>query len=220
MGPSHHPWISSSTDPSRVGSTLLSQLVCESRTSSYFICSRNVGNDDRDACDYSPAASKNAITVAASTLGDERAYFSNYGTCVDVFAPGLNVLSTYTGSPTATATLSGTSMASPHVAGLIAYLLSIYPSVTFNPSVPFQFVPEVLKVEETYASFYAIARAALPYWMSQYIPSPDFFAPAPQGFPSMTPAQLRDAILALSTPNMITDVKGSPNYLVFNNATA
>jgi cerevisin len=112
-------------------------------------------------------------------------------------------------------------MASPHVAGLIAYLLSIYPSVTFDPSLPFQSIPEALKVEETYASFYAIARAALPYWMSQYLPSPDFFTPALQGYPSITPAQLRDAIVALSTPNVITDVgKGSPNYLVFNNATA
>ena len=187
----------------------------------YFVFSRNVGNDNRDACDYSPAASKNAITVAASTLGDERAYFSNYGTCVDVFAPGLNIVSTYTGSRTAIATLSGTSMAAPHVAGLIAYLLSIYPSVTFNPSIPFQFIPEALKVEETYASFYAIARAALPQWISQYLPSPDFFAPVPQGYPSITPAQLRDAILGLSTPDLITDVgRGTPNFLVFNNATA
>ena len=187
----------------------------------YFVFSRNVGNDNRDACDYSPAASKNAITVAASTLGDERAYFSNYGTCVDVFAPGLNIVSTYTGSRTAIATLSGTSMAAPHVAGLIAYLLSIYPSVTFNPSIPFQFIPEALKVEETYASFYAIARAALPQWISQYLPSPDFFAPVSQGYPSITPAQLRDAILGLSTPDLITDVgRGTPNFLVFNNATA
>lgn len=175
-----------------------------------------VGNDDKDACDYSPAASKNAITVAASTLGDERAYFSNHGSCVDVFAPGLNILSTYTGSRTAISTLSGTSMASPHVAGLIAYLISIYPSVTFDPSVPFESIPE-----ETYASFYAIARAALPHWMSQYLPSPDFFAPVAQGPVTITPAQLKKAIVALSTRGLITDAgKGTPNLLVFNNATA
>ncbi|KAJ7508489.1 hypothetical protein B0H11DRAFT_2304548 [Mycena galericulata] len=46
------------------------------------------GNDNRDACSYSPAAAEKAVTVGASTLGDERAYFSNYGPCVDVFAPG------------------------------------------------------------------------------------------------------------------------------------
>lgn len=200
--------------------TLPSQLVCESRIISHGTCSWDLGNDNKDACDYSPAASKNAITVAASTLGDERAYFSNYGPCVNVFAPGLNILSTYTGSPTAISTLSGTSMASPHVAGLLAYLLSIYPSVTFNPSIPLQFSPEALKVEEAYASFYAIARTALPYWMSQYLPAPDFFAPVP-GPITITPTQLREALLMLSTRGVITDAgKESPNLLVFNNATA
>ncbi|KAI7898712.1 serine protease 1 [Cokeromyces recurvatus] len=83
------------------------------------------GNDNRDACNYSPAAAENAITVGASTIADERAYFSNYGPCVDVFAPGLNILSVWRGSKYATNTISGTSMASPHVAGLAAYFLSL-----------------------------------------------------------------------------------------------
>ncbi|KAI8074336.1 serine protease 1 [Gilbertella persicaria] len=83
------------------------------------------GNDNRDACNYSPAAAEKAITVGASTLADERAYFSNYGECVDVFAPGLNILSVWKGSRYATNTISGTSMASPHIAGLAAYLLSL-----------------------------------------------------------------------------------------------
>ncbi|KAH3687452.1 hypothetical protein WICPIJ_001562 [Wickerhamomyces pijperi] len=86
------------------------------------------GNDNQDACNYSPAAAENAVTVGASTLGDARAYFSNWGECVDLFGPGLNILSTYIGSNTATATLSGTSMASPHVAGLLTYFLSLQPS--------------------------------------------------------------------------------------------
>ncbi|KAH3669490.1 hypothetical protein OGAPHI_001611 [Ogataea philodendri] len=85
------------------------------------------GNDNADACDYSPAAAESAVTVGASTLSDSRAYFSNYGKCVDIFGPGLNVLSTYIGSETATATLSGTSMASPHVAGLLTYFLGLQP---------------------------------------------------------------------------------------------
>jgi len=85
------------------------------------------GNDNRDACDYSPAASEKAITVGASTIEDERAWFSNHGPCVDVFAPGKDITSTWTGSRTATNTISGTSMASPHVAGLIAYFLSLEP---------------------------------------------------------------------------------------------
>ncbi|KAF8429171.1 serine proteinase [Tirmania nivea] len=85
------------------------------------------GNDNSDACDYSPAAAANAVTVGASTLADERAYFSNYGKCVDIFAPGLNIQSTWIGSKYAVKTISGTSMASPHVAGLIAYFLSLQP---------------------------------------------------------------------------------------------
>ncbi|KAF2721091.1 vacuolar serine protease [Polychaeton citri CBS 116435] len=86
------------------------------------------GNDNADSCNYSPAAAEKAVTVGASTLADERAYFSNYGTCNDIFAPGLNILSTWIGSKYAVNTISGTSMASPHIAGLLAYLLSLQPS--------------------------------------------------------------------------------------------
>ena len=86
------------------------------------------GNDNADSCNYSPAAAEKAVTVGASTLADERAYFSNYGKCNDIFAPGLNILSTWTGSKYATNTISGTSMASPHIAGLLAYFLSLQPS--------------------------------------------------------------------------------------------
>ena len=86
------------------------------------------GNDNANSCDYSPAAAEKAVTVGASTLADERAYFSNYGKCNDIFAPGLNILSTWIGSKYAVNTISGTSMASPHIAGLLAYLLSLQPA--------------------------------------------------------------------------------------------
>jgi cerevisin len=86
------------------------------------------GNDNADSCNYSPAAAANAVTVGASTLADERAYFSNYGKCNDIFAPGLNIQSTWIGSNYSTNTISGTSMASPHIAGLLSYFLSLQPS--------------------------------------------------------------------------------------------
>lgn len=102
------------------------------------------GNDDKDSCNYSPAAAEKAVTVGASTLADERAFFSNYGKCNDIFAPGLNILSTWKGSDTAVNTISGTSMASPHIAGLLAYFLSLQPSSDSAYSVA-EITPKQLK---------------------------------------------------------------------------
>lgn len=86
------------------------------------------GNDNADACNYSPAAATEPVTVGASALDDSRAYFSNYGKCTDIFAPGLNIQSTWIGSKYAVNTISGTSMASPHICGLLAYYLSMQPA--------------------------------------------------------------------------------------------
>jgi cerevisin len=82
------------------------------------------GNDNRDACGYSPAASELAITVAASTITDTNAWFSNYGSCVDIYAPGKDITSSWNTDENSSNTISGTSMASPHVAGTVALLLS------------------------------------------------------------------------------------------------
>ncbi|KXN69443.1 subtilisin-like protein, partial [Conidiobolus coronatus NRRL 28638] len=82
------------------------------------------GNSNADACRYTPAGAPNAITVASSNIKDEKSYFSNYGKCIDIIAPGEDILSTFRGSDTATETYSGTSMACPHVAGIAATLLS------------------------------------------------------------------------------------------------
>ncbi|TEB17671.1 serine protease [Coprinellus micaceus] len=83
------------------------------------------GNDNIDASNVSPAREPSVITVAASTISDSKADFSNYGPAIDVFAPGLNVISAWYTSDTDAVMISGTSMATPHVAGLIAYLISI-----------------------------------------------------------------------------------------------
>lgn len=87
----------------------------------------SAGNNNRDACKVSPARVPTAITVGATTSSDARASYSNYGKCVDLFAPGSSITSAWIGSNTATNTISGTSMASPHVTGVAALYLHAHP---------------------------------------------------------------------------------------------
>ena len=88
------------------------------------------GNSADDACNHSPAAAPSALTVAASTRYDQQAGFSNYGPCVDLYAPGSGVNSAWISSDTSYAEASGTSMASPHVAGAVALYLQSHPAAT------------------------------------------------------------------------------------------
>lgn len=88
------------------------------------------GNEDGDSCKTSPASANGALTVMASDISDKRAYFSNWGTCSHIYAPGVAVTSTVPGGKVAT--YSGTSMACPVVAGVLNHYLHMYPGMSRN----------------------------------------------------------------------------------------
>jgi subtilisin family serine protease len=88
------------------------------------------GNDNRNACNYSPASATGVMTVAASTSTDAKAGYSNFGSCVNLYAPGSSITSAWHNNDGATKTISGTSMASPHVAGVAALYKATFGDAT------------------------------------------------------------------------------------------
>ncbi|MCP3804130.1 S8 family peptidase [Allokutzneria sp. A3M-2-11 16] len=88
------------------------------------------GNSSADACSAGPAKVPSVITVGATDSSDNKAFFSNYGRCLDIFAPGSGITSASHGSDSSSATMSGTSMASPHVAGGAALYLASHPTAS------------------------------------------------------------------------------------------
>jgi len=117
------------------------------------------GNENQDACNVSPASASKPVTVGATTNKDGRSYFSNYGKCVHVFAPGSDITSTWIGGKSATKTISGTSMASPHVCVVLARYRAAHPTATAH--------------------------------------------------------EAQEFVIKSATPDTITDVKGSPNKLLY-----
>ena len=120
-------------------------------------------------------------------------------------------------------------MASPHIAGLLAYLISIYPSTTFNPTPEKGFLPPVLGIVpvESARNVYTFAYDFLPSWMTRLLPPPSFFndaitvAPVPT-IPVLTPDLLKKALVKLATEDVLVGSQlpsGTPNLLAFNNAT-
>ncbi|XP_071823336.1 scavenger receptor cysteine-rich domain-containing protein DMBT1-like [Apostichopus japonicus] len=108
---------------SGAGSTALDEAVSNMITAGLVVVASS-GNNQEDACSFSPGRIQEVITVAATDESDTRAYFSNYGACVDLFAPGVDIESAWIGGADATNVLSGTSLASPHVAGAAAIILA------------------------------------------------------------------------------------------------
>ncbi|KAK0547151.1 proteinase B [Tilletia horrida] len=199
------------------------------------------GNENSDACNVSPAGAKRPITVGASTVQDERAYFSNKGKCVDVFAPGLGIKSTWNTGPDSTNTISGTSMATPHVAGLVAYLLSIYGTDEFHKIkgasgtgiFANKAAAQPLYVQSTATSFASkfVSALPLPAMVFDYVNGlfglkGDADAELVRGSSSddvssvLAPSALKKAIEALSSPDLLGDIdRDTANLLVFNNVT-
>lgn len=200
------------------------------------------GNENQDACNVSPAGAENPITVGASTMDDLRASFSNVGKCVDVFGPGLNIQSTWNQGNHSTNKLSGTSMATPHVVGMLAYLLSIYGSEEFIKVAdalpaghPAEAASDSVSVADFSTSLAGKLTSMLPIpalalefvgglfgGKQDIVSQAKIMAPIPDK-PTvgsvLHPFDMKKALAKLSTPDVLKDVNGSPNLLIFNNAT-
>lgn len=142
------------------------------------------GNDGADACNSSPARVPDAITVAATDINDNQASWSNYGSCVDVQAPGVSIRSAWNNSPTGYNTLSGTSMATPHVTGTAAIMLSRDHSLT----------PAAVQQSVISNSTYGVVGAN-----KGATPNNFLFVPATPNLPSCSNLKLGDAWAGVGT---------------------
>ena len=177
------------------------------------------GNSNADACTSSPSSAPNALTVGATQSNDTRASFSNWGTCVDLFAPGSNITSAYSSSDTSTAIMSGTSMASPHVAGVAALYLASNPSATptqVGSAVIGNATSNALSSLNTGSPnllLYSLFGVTTPEPEPEPIPGEDTQAPS-------TPTNTRVSFVAQGASvawNASTDTVGVTEYLIYRN---
>ncbi len=161
------------------------------------------GNDNVNASSNSPARVASAITVGSSTSADARSSFSNYGSILDIFAPGSSITSTYNTSNTATSSLSGTSMASPHVAGAAAVYLGENPSST-----PAQ-VATALTSAASSSTLTSVGTGS-PNLLLQVTPSgTDDGGDTGTAFESATDVSIPDAGSAVYSPITVSGITGS-----------
>jgi len=122
------------------GKTVALDQACNAASANGVFLVVAAGNSNADACNFSPAGAANVISTVSTDIGarendeqeDTRSYFSNFGRCTHICAPGSDILGAWIGNPTAFRTLSGTSMASPHVCGVASLLLQQNPAHTFE----------------------------------------------------------------------------------------
>jgi subtilisin family serine protease len=169
------------------------------------------GNSGADACNFSPARTAEAITVNAADITDTRPAFSNFGTCTDIFAPGVQITSDWATADNATMVLDGTSMATPHVAGAAALILGANPGLT-----PAQ-VAATLFANST-ASIIANPGAGSPN-RNLFVASPAPPAPAP-GPDHLIRGQTLTANQAIRSANGLYTLimQGDGNLVLYNQA--
>jgi len=164
------------------------RTACDSAVAAGVTIVVSAGNENDDACGYTAGAFDSVITVGATTETDSRATFSNYGACIDIFAPGYNILSAGHWSDTSITYMSGTSMAAPHVAGAAALVLGDYPTLLPND------VYQQLKADSS-RNIVSKSRTNPNFFL--HVPTDDAPAPAPKPkpkpkrTPAPTPVPLR-----------------------------